>query len=327
MRHFAFKQSISLILINFFVTFFSLFFLSAASNHAAIKDYESPILLRINDKFFNKQEIEERCQYAIKLSKLKLIKLSQKNLVREKIIQKIIDEELINQKGEKLKIEIDKEELEKAIEQYAKQQKKSLKSLKTYLAKNKLSLNILYKQLETELIWSKIIEEIIRPKIRVSEMEVKELLEQRKIVSKIEHYRLAEILFDNSPSSSQFAENIFNELENGADFQSLVQQFSLSSSNKKNGEIGWLTQADLNPKIFAAIRSKKAGQYSSPVALADGYHIFKILETKSDSALNDSEMDLARNYVANQKIEAISKSYLHNLKKRAFIEIFDKNIQ
>ena len=327
MVRYSFKNNL---IITLLFSLSALFLNSANSSLAASlknQNYiKNPIALRINNKFFTEQEIDSRYRYSIKLANLKIIQREEGEVLRSAIIQKIIEEELIRQQGKKLKIEIEDSKIEQSINFFAKRQGKTAKKLKEFFRKNRIDFEAFKSQLEAELIWSQIIEELIRPRIRVSEIEISELMEQRKISDKITRFNLAEIVFEDSPNGLEFSKKMLRELENGADFENMVNQFSMATSSKNGGKIGWFSKEDLNPKIFSAISELKNNQYCEPVMLSDGYHIFKLLGTKSESYLSDEELMIAQNLVANQKLESLSKSYLLDLKKKALIEISPKKI-
>lgn len=290
------------------------------------KNLNNPIALRVNNKFFTDQEIEDRYQYSIKLSDLKIFQKNEGDVLLAKVIQKLIEEELIRQQGKKLKIEIDNSEIERSLEFFAKHRKKSVARLKSFFSKKGIDLNSFRLQIEAELIWSRIVDELIRPQVKVSEIEINELLEQRKISDKITRYNLAEIVFEDSNNSLEFSTKMLQELQNGADFEAMVSQFSMASSSRNGGKIGWFSISELNPKISLSIVNLKKNHYSPPILLGDGYHIFKLLDITSESYMSDEELSMVRNFVANQKLDSLSKGYLLDLKKKAFIEIsFKKN--
>ena len=66
-----------------------------------------------------------------------------------------------------------------------------------------------------------------------------------------------------------------------ADFAAIAKARSEESrSAASGGEIGWLTEDQIQPGIREEIGQLDAGKVSAPVRLADGFHVVKVLETK-----------------------------------------------
>ena len=69
--------------------------------------------------------------------------------------------------------------------------------------------------------------------------------------------------------------------EKQADFAAIAKAESDEKSSAANGgEIGWLTEAQIQPDIREAALKLAAGQVSAPVKRDDGWHIIKCLEVK-----------------------------------------------
>ncbi len=69
--------------------------------------------------------------------------------------------------------------------------------------------------------------------------------------------------------------------KSGADFAAIAKARSDEPQSAANGgEIGWLTEAQIQPGIREQIGQLDAGKVSPAVQLEDGFHIVKVLETK-----------------------------------------------
>ncbi len=67
--------------------------------------------------------------------------------------------------------------------------------------------------------------------------------------------------------------------EKGADFAVVAKTLSEDTSSAPNGgEIGWLTEAQLQPAIRSVIPDLERNRASQPIRLDDGWHILKVLE-------------------------------------------------
>ena len=86
------------------------------------------------------------------------------------------------------------------------------------------------------------------------------------------------------------------------------------TSAAAGGEIGWLTEAQIQPDIREAAIKLAAGQVSAPIKRAQGWHILKCLEIKE--SFTPSLADLKVSLVAKmreEKVKANSQAYLAQL--------------
>ncbi len=79
-------------------------------------------------------------------------------------------------------------------------------------------------------------------------------------------------------------EEALRQLRSGADFGQVAASFSDAADALQGGNLGWRAPARL-PTIFAdPVRSLKPGQISGVLRSANGFHIVKLLETRSRNA-------------------------------------------
>ena len=91
-------------------------------------------------------------------------------------------------------------------------------------------------------------------------------------------------------------------------------------SNDSNQNASWFWASELNQKIYHSVDKIKIGEYSKPILLDDGWHIFKLIDKRNDLKLSDKEYDFVKNQIFNRKTEVAIKNYLQDLRKRAFVE-------
>ena len=64
----------------------------------------------------------------------------------------------------------------------------------------------------------------------------------------------------------------------------------------------------------------KKGGYTNPIALSDGYHIFKVLDAKAEDKIHDQDLKAARNVIFSHKLQTAAKGYMIDLRKKSFVE-------
>lgn len=309
-------------LILFAVSFFISFPSFAAQTTKAPQ--ENFIIAKVNNKAITNSELVDRYRFVLSVSKIKIETAQDKKLLSSQILDKMIDEELIRQEGSALKIEVSPEEMRESIDVLAMQQKKNATQFKLFFGKNNLSFDNYLKQIESEILWSKIISELLRSKVKVTDVEVKEFFEQHKFNTDVKKFLIAEILISPSKNAEQLATKLVDELRQGADFKNIVKQFSASLTAENNGEIGWVSSSEIDQKIYTAISKLKKDGYSEVVMLADGYRIFKLLDVKTETKIAEHDLTAARNAIFSKKLQTLAKGYSMDLRKKAFVEISEK---
>lgn len=295
------------------------FFISLPSFAA---DQANFLVVKINNKAITYSELMDRYRFVLATSKIKVGATEDRKLLLNQVIDKMIDEELIRQEGANLKIEVNEGEVREAVEFMASQRKQNVAQYKGFFGANNLSYDNYLKQVEAEILWSHIMSEVLRSKIKVTDVEVKELFEQHKFSTNVKQFLVAEILISKSDNNAaQLAQKLTVELRGGADFKNIVRQFSSSFTSENSGEIGWVSQNDIDPKIYNAISKLGKGGYSEPVLLADGYHIFKLLDSKSENKIAERDLSAAKNAIFSRKLQSLSKGYLMDLRKKSYVEI------
>ncbi|NPV68897.1 MAG: hypothetical protein HPY64_17345 [Anaerolineae bacterium] len=86
------------------------------------------------------------------------------------------------------------------------------------------------------------------------------------------------------------ARQIYEQLQNGADFAALALQHSRDVSTRDlGGDLGWFTREQLTEPVVAEVAfTQPIGQISEPVASRLGYHIIQTLERVADRPLDEA---------------------------------------
>jgi peptidyl-prolyl cis-trans isomerase C len=71
------------------------------------------------------------------------------------------------------------------------------------------------------------------------------------------------------------AQELFEDIQAGENFENLARQFSTCSSSKKGGNLGDFSKGDMVPEFWNACTKLKIGEISQPVKSKFGYHVIK----------------------------------------------------
>lgn len=128
----------------------------------------------------------------------------------------------------------------------------------------------------------------------------------------------------------------------GEDFAALVKQYSEDPGSKDNGGEYTFARASadpthaMDPAFEAAAFSLQTNQISDVVTTAYGYHIIQLLDKTPAKTLAltdklpDTDMTIAdriKDYLTQQKTEALAPAFVEKLKKSADVEILDADLK
>ncbi len=71
------------------------------------------------------------------------------------------------------------------------------------------------------------------------------------------------------------AQELYEDIKMGKNFESLAGEFSTCSSKKRGGNLGEFSKADMVPEFWNACSKLNIGEISQPVKTKFGYHIIK----------------------------------------------------
>jgi peptidyl-prolyl cis-trans isomerase SurA len=115
------------------------------------------------------------------------------------------------------------------------------------------------------------------------------------------------------------AEEALKEIRNGADFGQVAATFSDAPDALQGGNLGWRPPARL-PSVFAdPVRSMKPGDVSGVLRSASGFHIVKLIDTRSRNQPTVVEQTHARHIlikVNEVTSEADAKARIERIKER-----------
>lgn len=295
-----------------------IFTLLFSLNSFAAQNY---IVAKVNDTAITRQELLDRFRVIVKIAGINIRSKSDRKIFLSQSLEKMIDNEIVRQEGKKLEISVSSAELDETLDLVALQQKQSRKQIKNYFKRNGISFDSYVKQVESEILWSKIVSGVIRPRVKVTEVEVRELFEQKKLNTSTKKFFISEVVIPKGKNAKLLSQKLVSELKGGASFRNIVKQFSSSISSENDGEIGWVAQGDIDKNVYNAISKLKKGEYSKAINLPDGYHIFKVLDVKIDQIIPSKEMKVAKDIIFERKLRSAAKGYLMKLRRNAFIEI------
>ena len=194
------------------------------------------------------------------------------------------------QESKKFEQTISNEAVNRGVEQIISRNGVSLEDFAQRLAQAGISISTLQDQVRSEIAWERIIGGLYGSRIRISDAQIDETLNQVSANANKPSYRIAEIYIEASPDiggmdgAMQGAQAMIAQMNEGAPFQILAQQFSSSPSAAKGGDVGWVKEGELREELNAAIPQLEKGQVSAPITVPGGVYVIALMDKKISSS-------------------------------------------
>lgn len=277
------------------------------------------IKVKINDEIITNLDIENEKKYLlflnpklIELERSKVEDLARNSLITE-IIKKIELEKFFNfTKNDQLVNKIEKQLIKK-------RNISSVEDFKKILKEKDLNYFIVKEKLLIETLWNKLIYDKYKDNVVINKKELREniIIEFNNKKKKFS-YNLSEIVIskDISVSFNKKLLEINKSIEK-VGFENTATIYSISSSSKNGGLIGWINEIQISKKINEKIRKLEVNQITEPIEIQNGYILIKVNKKKQiQQNINiDNELDKLINKEMNSQLSNFSTIFYKKLKK------------
>lgn len=198
--------------------------------------------------------------------------------LKPQIVRQLIDERLRMQEAQRRKVVIPDQQIAGAIRDIEQRNGMPTGTLRHRLSVDGIGQRTLVSQIRTQLAWTQVLREQLADRANIPESEVDDFLRlQAQLVGRQE-FRVGEIFIPiddpkNTADAQRFAETVIGQLRAGAPFPMVAAQFSQTQSALEGGEVGWVTQSQLDPSIARMVTEMPPGAISNPVKVPGGFSI------------------------------------------------------
>ena len=249
--------------------------------------------LLINGQEITQKNINNNKSYAVK----NLIK----NLIKKSEIEKYDVKDF------------DRQQLTKYLQDVAKEFNTNQQGLEKKFSEYDVNYDLFVEKYKTELLWKTLIYRIYSSQMNVNIIDVENEIEKIKN-SEIVEYDLSEIEILKTEYNKSKLVDILNIIKNEG-FESAVKEFSISSENKTNGRLGWVSSETMSKRYLDQIKNIEIKGITPPIANEKSFSIFKINNIKKRN--NKVEIDKLKEEILNkkkeEKLDLFSRSHFSNL--------------
>ena len=298
---------------------FIIFILLLLTNNS-ISEKKITIELKIGNEILTNIDIEKEKDYLIALNTS--LKDVPKNELKE-IAKNSIIKEMIK-KNELLKYyDLKKADKygDKVFQDFISTLNfKNENEFKLYLENYDLSILEIKEKLKIESLWNELIFKKFSGQVNINKEEIKKKLSAQKKF--VEEYNLSEILFEldgNEILEEKY--NLILKSINSSGFKNSATFYSISDSSKFGGQIGWISETQLNELLLKKVKTLKQNQITKPIQTSGGYLILKLNDKKNKEVLIDIKKTISRRIAQerNRQLNQFSLIYYNKIKQNILI--------
>lgn len=213
-------------------------------------------------------------------------------------LEQLIDEHLQLEKANEFDLQISPEEIDDAVNGMAAQSGLTGDALKSQLLSAGINPSSLEDQMRAELAWNRVMSGLYGSRIRISDNQVDDQLDQLRAASKKTQYRISEIFLyapepETRAQAMEAASSIIEQLKAGADFRVAAQRLSSAPTAATGGDMGWMSASDLLPELVPAIEGAPGPGLLDPIEVESGVYILYV-QNKREPAEATTKVDLIR---------------------------------
>lgn len=284
-----------------------------AGAKAAKDTSSSRIAAVVNNTIITQVDLMNRLRFAALSSGLKPTPADLEKM-KPQMLRMMIDEQLQLQLGKQFGIDISDEHVQETIKEVENGNGLASGTVIKMLEENNIPLKIYEDQIRAQLTWGvyihekyplksfeeqvtkKIYSEYV-PTLQIADWEIEQEMKLQRDKETKKQYHLAEIFLpidnpDQEPEARKSLEKLAEELQKGAHFQALAKQFSQSPTASQGGDMGWLTDDQMEPEIREIVTKLYPGQLSVPIRTSQGYALIAFIEQRLPTAEGQAMLTL-----------------------------------
>jgi peptidyl-prolyl cis-trans isomerase SurA len=216
------------------------------------------------------------------------IKLPPDEILKQQVLERMIMDQVQLQYAEQIGLKVDDKQLEMALNHLASQNKSSLPEFRAKVEASGINWRLFREEIRQEFLVSRLREREVDNKVVVTDSEIDDYLKISAGKAKME-YELAQIQINipenASPEQIQAKrariQAARQELDEGKAFATVAASYSNDASATKGGTLGWRPAGSLPPAFTNLLEKLKPGEYTDVVRTPVAFHVFKLLDKRS----------------------------------------------
>jgi len=247
-------------------------------------DDTNGIAATVNDESISEYELRQRVALYLATSGITgQLTDEQRKRIRTQILEKLEDEKVQLAEALKKKITVSPVEVDKWINGLLSGNRMTIQQLRASLNAAGASEEALRAQVTATIAWQKAVQDEYSDRVNVTPEMINLEMAKNAAGANKTHYHVMEIFLpvDNPEQDAKVkkdAEEIINQLHQGAPFAMVARQFSQHPTAATGGDIGWVYDGQMAPELNAVVSKLEVGTISAPIRSTGGYYVLAVRE-------------------------------------------------
>jgi peptidyl-prolyl cis-trans isomerase SurA len=257
----------------------------------------------VNDEALTSFEIDQSKRSTLQQMKEAKVQPPPADVLEKQVIERLITERALMQYAKESGVRVDDTTVERTILRVAQDNKLTPEEFRKVLERENIPYAKYREEVRKEVIIQRLREREVDNKVYVSDAEVDQYLATVAAQAGGEtEYLLSHVLVrvpeqaspDQIDGRRRRAEQALADIKKGTEFSQVAASFSDAPDALQGGSLGWRTPARL-PTIFGeVVRGMKNEDVSGVLRSAAGFHIVKLVDSRSRNAPTVIEQTRAR---------------------------------
>ncbi len=251
--------------------------LFAGASGAVLAQQEARIAAVVDGKAISVMDLVNRTRLVMFGAGLSPTEENMQRLMPQ-ILNAMIDEVLQRQEAEAQNVTVRPQEVENALAGMEQRNNLPPGGLDGFLASRGIDKSTLESQVQASIAWAKLVDRRLRPQVVIGDEEVDEALRRIEENQGRPQLLVSEIFLaaDDSAADGRVRESalrVAQQIRAGASFEALARALSQNATAAAGGDLGWLTEGQLDEEVERVLATMQPGQVAGPIRTQDGYHI------------------------------------------------------
>jgi len=246
------------------------------------------ILATVNDSIITGFDLRQRMLLLIAMTQ---VQPTPENIpaIQQQALNALVDERLqVQELANYEDLVVSDERVEAEIAAMAQEVGASPQAYVDFLSQGGIRPATLREQVRTQIGWSQLVGGRFQSRARVSRAAVAAAMRQISEAATKKQYLIGEIYIESARVGGQQAalngaNQLVQQMVQGAPFQAVAQQFSAAPSATRGGDAGWVVEGTMQPALQQALDQLQVGQLSRPIPVDGGVYII-YMRDKRDGA-------------------------------------------
>jgi peptidyl-prolyl cis-trans isomerase SurA len=275
----------------------------------------------VNDEALTQYEVNEQKRIVLGQMQAQKVAPPPADVLDKQLLERLITERVLLQYAKETGIRVDDTQVERTIQRIAQENKLSPDDFRKAVEREGIPYRKYREDIRNEIMLQRLREREVDSRVNVTDAEVEYFMATLNAQTGGEmEYNLAHVLVlvpeQASPEQIEAkrgrVEEALRQIRAGTDFAQVAAGFSDASDALQGGSLGWRPPARL-PTVFAdPVRGMQPGEVSGVLRSAAGFHIVKLVGTRSRNAPTVVDQTRARHILI--KVSEVSSESEAKLK-------------